>query len=323
VNLFDESRLSFFFSSHVAYLFRRVKNSVLKTWQRRRCSISPVWETEEATARIFLLRKGTYNKPRSWINANSPARPERLRPKNRAVKSIRLVPAARPHQSSRWESKGGKALIGRIFQHRPSETRLEIIAVLAEILKKRKTTRGDLRGYSWRNGAARAMPLFYFFSLSLCLAIRFSVSFSVSFLVAPTLAFCTAERRIGSLNKMTRLFIGAFVRVKVGITLLFGRRPWISLCDHFGWFGVSESGALRLIGCRKRLVYFLFAHFRARSSFDPVTLANARIRGVYEVMSKPPLAMTKIAMRGSVSLFVCLIIIVIRWKCRNGRKGRE
>ena len=158
------------------------------------------------------------------------------------------------------------------------------------------------------------------------ISLSLSLSLSLFLLVTPTLAFCIVERRIGSLNKMTRLFIGAFVRVKVGITILFGRRPmWISLCEHFarGWSEVSKSGAFWLIGRRKLrcAVYFLFMHFRARSSF---TLSRLWIpRGIYEVMSKPSPATPKIAIRGLVGLLVCLIIIVIRLKFKRRKKDRD
>lgn len=173
---------------------------------------------------------------------------------------------------------------------------------MAEILKKRKTTRaGDLRGYSWRNGAARAMRLFYFFVLFYSLVSRdsllrllasISLFHTVASLVAPTRAFCTAERRIGSLNKMTRLFIGAFVRVKVGIAFLFGRHPRISLCERIS-VGPRDLGKRRASvnwspETRTTRSIFFLLHFRARIIVHSVTLADAGgIRAVYEVMSKP------------------------------------
>jgi len=174
-------------------------------------------------------------------------------------------------------------------------------------------------GYSWRSELQLAVQLaassFLFFSavsrssllrLPLFLLLppppscRLSLSSACCWLSVSRLAltFRTAERRIGSLNKMTRLFIGAFVRVKVGTAFLSGGRPRESLCERFARRGAGRGGGRRrrgiagervprLIGRRKlgRAVYFLFEHFRRAIIAHPVTAADAGIRDVYE-MSK-------------------------------------
>jgi len=53
---------------------------------------------------------------------------------------------------------------------------------------------------------------------------------------------------------MTRLFIGAFVRVKVGTAFLSGGRPRESLCERFarrgaGRGGGGEGGESPVSGC--------------------------------------------------------------------------
>lgn len=104
--------------------------------------------------------------------------------KNRTVKSIRLVSSASA-SILMGESKGGKALIGRISQHRPSETpSFEITTVLARILKKGKTERGDCAAIPGE--AAPTLLVSSFFSLPSCLSIRFPPVFLSLFLPLPS-----------------------------------------------------------------------------------------------------------------------------------------
>jgi len=114
-----------------------------------------------------------------------------------------------------------------------------ITAVWPAILKKRRKT--PRRGDYWRlflEELQLAVQLvassFLFFSAvsrSASPAVRLPPSLSSSLFSVSRLAltFRIAERRIGSLNKITRLFIGAFVRVKVGTAFLSGGRPRESL----------------------------------------------------------------------------------------------
>lgn len=122
--------------------------------------------------------------------------------------------------------------------------RFEITTVLAKILKKGKTERGDCAAIPGETAPActNAALLvssrsFLFVSLDSCLL---PLSLFLSSPVASTLTFCTTERRIGSLNKMTRLFIDAFVRVKVGTPLFFSAGVRESLCEHFGWSALGN-----------------------------------------------------------------------------------
>jgi len=165
------------------------------------------------------------------------ARPRLTRgSKNRGAP--RRDPAGDPHQSSRGESK---ARSGINWSHIPASTvrgthRRRITAVSPAILKKRRKT--PRRGDYWRlfleeraatRAAARRLVVSF---LLRRLSIRFSgcpLFLPLALLVVAgsrsrglALTSRTAERRIGSLNKMTRLFIGAFVRVKVGTAFLSG-----------------------------------------------------------------------------------------------------
>lgn len=232
--------------------------------------------------------------------------------KNYIARSIRSVPNVMCI-NRKENQREVEALISRIFLDRPSETclaRSRDYHRLGEDPEEVKNHARWLRCYSWRNDAARcaALRCFVFFSFSYHL-IRFFVclplpppSHSLSHpLVVLILTFCTAERRIGSLNKMTRLFIGAFVRVKVGTTFLFGRRPWNSLWAFR--LAQGRKAALRLIGRWKFGRADGLFSFCAISAHDHLSFRHARedrnflcLRNV-----EAPPAMLKMATCGVIS----------------------